>query len=58
MRAETLTNSMNRIKRLVFATNNQHKLEEARRIVSDGFEIVSLAEIVCHDEIPETADPL
>lgn len=58
MRAETLTNSMNRIKRLVFATNNQHKLEEARRIVSDGFEIVSLAEIGCHDEIPETADTL
>jgi len=58
MRAETLTNSMNRIKKLVFATNNQHKLEEARRIVSDGFEIVSLAEIGCHDEIPETADTL
>lgn len=58
MRAETLTNNMNRIKRLVFATNNQHKLEEARRIVSDGFEIVSLAEIGCHDEIPETADTL
>ena len=49
---------MNHIKKLVFATNNQHKLEEARRIVSDGFEIVSLAEIGCHDDIPETADTL
>ena len=49
---------MNQKKALVFATNNQHKLEEARRIVSDGFQIVSLAEINCHDEIPETADTL
>ena len=50
--------NMNRIKKLVFATNNAHKLEEARRIVSDGFEIVSLSDIGCHDDIPETADTL
>lgn len=49
---------MKRIKRLVFATNNSHKLEEARQIIGDGFEIVSLAEIGCHDDIPETADTL
>lgn len=49
---------MKRIKRLVFATNNPHKLEEARQIISDGFEIVSLSEIGCHDDIPETADTL
>lgn len=49
---------MKRTKRLVFATNNAHKLEEARQIISDGFEIVSLAEIGCHDDIPETADTL
>ena len=47
---------MNR--KLVFATNNPHKLQEARQIISDGFEIVSLAEIGCHDDIPETADTL
>lgn len=46
------------IKKLVFATNNQHKLEEARRIVDGRFEVVSLAEIGCHDDIPETADTL
>ena len=49
---------MNNVKKLVFATNNAHKLEEARQIIGDGFEIVSLAEIGCHDEIPETADTL
>ncbi len=49
---------MNKIKKLVFATNNAHKLQEARQIISDGFEIVSLAEIGCHDDIPETADTL
>ncbi len=47
-----------KIKKLVFATNNRHKLKEAREIIGDEFEIVSLAEIGCHDEIPETADTL
>jgi XTP/dITP diphosphohydrolase len=46
------------MRKLVFATNNQHKLREAREIITDGFEIVSLAEIGCHDEIPETAETL
>lgn len=46
------------LKKLVFATNNQHKLEEAKAILADQFEVVSLAEIGCHDEIPETADTL
>lgn len=46
------------LKKLVFATNNQHKLEEARVILAGQFEVVSLAEIGCHDEIPETADTL
>lgn len=49
---------MDKKKKLVFATNNAHKLEEARQIISDKFEIVSLAEIGCHDDIPETADTL
>lgn len=46
------------MKRLVFATNNRHKLEEARRILGDSVDIVSLDEIGCHDDIPETADTL
>lgn len=49
---------MKKIKKLVFATNNLHKLDEARQIISEDFEIVSLADIGCHDEIPETADTL
>lgn len=44
--------------KLVFATNNKHKLEEINRILGDRFEIVSLEEIGCHDEIPEDYDTL
>lgn len=40
---------------IVFATNNAHKLQEVRRIVGDRLEIRSLAEIGCHEDIPETA---
>lgn len=43
---------------LVFATNNAHKLEEVRAIIGDRFEIKSLDDIGCHDDIPETADTL
>lgn len=46
------------VRKLVFATNNAHKLEEAREILRGRFEIMSLAEIGCHDDIPETADTL
>ncbi len=40
---------------LVFATNNAHKLEEVRAMLPQ-FQIVSLSDIGCHDDIPETAD--
>lgn len=43
---------------IVFATNNQHKLSEIRRIVGDRYRILSLGEIGCHEDIPETADTL
>lgn len=46
------------LKKLVFATNNQHKLDEAREITAGKFEILSLADIGCHDDIPETAPTL
>ena len=49
---------MKKTKKLVFATNNTHKLKEARQIFPSHIEIVSLEEIGCHDEIPETADTL
>lgn len=46
------------VPRLVIATNNAHKLAEIRAVVGDRFQILSLEEIGCFDEIPETADTL
>ena len=46
------------MKRIVFATNNQHKLQEIREILSPEFEIVSLKEIGCHEDIPEAGNTL
>ena len=42
------------MEKLVFASNNAHKLEEIRAILGHRFEITSLEEIGCHDDIPET----
>ena len=44
--------------KLVFATNNQHKLEEVRAILGDNYEVLSLKEIDFHGDIPETAGTL
>jgi XTP/dITP diphosphohydrolase len=45
--------------RLVFATNNRHKLDEIKHILlNTNIEILSLQDIGCFDEIPETADTL
>lgn len=44
--------------KIVFATNNQNKLSEIRGILGAGFEVVSLAEIGCNDDIPETGATL
>lgn len=46
------------MKKLVVATNNAHKLTEIRAIVGDDIELLTLADINCCDEIPETADTL
>lgn len=46
------------MKTLVFATNNKHKLDEVKKITNHLVTILSLSEINCHDEIPETADTL
>lgn len=45
-------------RKLVFATNNLHKLEEARSILQNMVDVVSLADIKCFDDIPETAKTL
>ena len=44
--------------KIVFATNNEHKLSEIRAILGDAFEVVSLADIGCHEDIPETGQTL
>lgn len=42
------------MEKIVFATNNVHKLAELRQIAGDKFVILSLDDIGCHDDIPET----
>lgn len=46
------------MRKLVFATNNRHKLEEVGDVLKDQLRILSLKEINCFDDIPETADTL
>ena len=46
------------MEKIVFATNNLHKLEEIRQILGDNMEVLSLSDIDCHADIPETADTL
>ena len=46
------------MKQIIFATNNTHKLEEIRAIMGDTVKVLSLADIGCHADIPETADTL
>ena len=41
---------------LCFATNNKHKLEEVRDAVGRNIRIISLQEINCTEELPETRD--
>jgi len=44
--------------KLCFATNNAHKLEEIQTILGDRFDLLSLKDINCTDELPETGDTL
>ena len=44
--------------KIVFATNNAHKLNEIRKISKEQLEILSLSDINCHEDIPETGDTL
>lgn len=44
--------------RIVFATNNAHKLKEIREILDSRYEVLSLNDIGCHDEIPEDYETL
>lgn len=44
--------------KLVFASNNKNKIAEIQQLIGDKFEIVSLEEIGCTEDIPETADTI
>lgn len=44
--------------RLCFASNNAHKLDEIRPLLPPGLTLLSLADIGCHEELPETQDTL
>lgn len=44
--------------KLVFATNNKHKLEEVKNLLGDTFNLMTLNEIGCHEDIEETASSL
>lgn len=44
--------------KLVFATNNEHKLHEVQEMLGQRFELMSLADLGCTEEIPETGPTL
>lgn len=44
--------------KLVFATNNRHKLQEITQLLNGSFELLSLNDIGCNDDIPENQDTL
>ncbi len=46
------------MKKLVFATNNPHKLRELQQILANKFELLSLNDINCTEDIPETAQTI
>ena len=43
---------------IVFATNNAHKLSEIRKILGNSIEVLSLKDIGCDVDIPETGSTL
>ena len=46
------------VREIVIATNNKHKVEEIRSLVGDRIKIISLSELGCKEEIPETGETL
>lgn len=44
--------------KIVFATHNTNKLKEVQLLLPNTLNLLSLTDIDCHDEIPETADTL
>jgi XTP/dITP diphosphohydrolase len=46
------------IMQLVFASNNKNKIQEIQSILNGSIQLLSLEEIGCQEEIPETADTI
>ncbi|HBN06076.1 MAG TPA: non-canonical purine NTP pyrophosphatase, partial [Bacteroidales bacterium] len=46
------------MKEYIIATNNKHKVEEIQKALGDKVKLVTLKELGCREEIPETADTL
>lgn len=46
------------MRQLIMATNNAHKLSEVRQILGTRYTVKGLADIGCHEDIPETSDTL
>ena len=46
------------MEKLVFATNNDHKLREIKELLSGEFDLLSLKDIGCKEDIPETGPTL
>jgi len=44
--------------KLVFATNNKNKIKEIKSLIGDSVELLSLEEINCNEDIPETSDTI
>ena len=46
------------MKRIVFATNNAHKLSEVKAVLGEGYDLVTLKEVGITEDIPETGETL
>ncbi|MBL4592452.1 MAG: non-canonical purine NTP diphosphatase [Flavobacteriales bacterium] len=44
--------------KLVFSTNNKNKIKEIRALINNSIELLSLEDINCNEEIPETSDTI
>lgn len=44
--------------KICFATNNKHKIEEVQAALGNQFHLISLDDINCTEELPETKDTL
>ncbi|GAB1403010.1 hypothetical protein MASR1M74_01880 [Lentimicrobium sp.] len=51
----TITLKLRTMKKLLFATNNLHKLEEVRHILDSSYQVLSLSDVGYRSDIPETS---